>query len=36
MIFFHISSKKSSSITDSSKYADRLVTALRDMKAIFE
>lgn len=36
MIFFHISSKKSSSVTDSSKYAESLKTALRDMKAIFE
>lgn len=36
LVFFHISSKKSSPETDSSRFATRLKQALRDMKAIFD
>uniref|UniRef100_A0A8D8PNY7 carnitine O-palmitoyltransferase n=2 Tax=Cacopsylla melanoneura TaxID=428564 RepID=A0A8D8PNY7_9HEMI len=35
LIFFHISSKKSSSVTDSSRFARRIEKALDDMKHLF-
>ena len=35
MIFFHISSKRSSPETDSSRFAESLKTALRDLKDLF-
>jgi carnitine O-palmitoyltransferase 1 len=34
-IFFHISSKKSSPETDSSRFAESLKTALRDLRHLF-
>jgi carnitine O-palmitoyltransferase 1 len=35
VIFFHISSKTSSAQTNSSRFRDNLIQALRDMKAMF-
>ncbi|KAI5701945.1 hypothetical protein M8J75_014923 [Diaphorina citri] len=35
LIFFHISSKKSSQDTDSSRFAQRIEKALDDMKRLF-
>jgi len=35
-IYFHISSKKSSSETDSKRFGENLKEALKEMKEIFE
>lgn len=36
LLFFHVSSKKSSKETDSGRFANNLDVALRDMKTMFE
>lgn len=36
LLFFHVSSKKSSNITDSQRYAKNLTSALCDMKLMFD
>lgn len=36
MLFFHVSSKKSSAETDSARFANNISDALRDMKSMFE
>jgi len=36
MIFFHVSSNKSCPLTDTKRFADRIVQAMADIKLLFE
>lgn len=36
LLFFHVSSKKSSAQTNSARFADNIEGALRDMRTMFE
>jgi carnitine O-palmitoyltransferase 1 len=36
LIFFHVSSKKSCSVTDTDRFSNQIVTAMSDIKKLFE